>query len=150
MPQAMGFMPARRDAWAPPERLHFRRNRWRLARFDQGAAGPFVPRSPPRRMHMLVPTMAFALWMVALPSAQPPLTLDDLQAASDELDASGERVKLKLVTPETVAIAQGFLDLPMCAERFVTLNGKRCVFVLERHYHPDGFVGAPNGFHKGV
>jgi hypothetical protein len=99
---------------------------------------------------MLVPTMAFALWMVALPTAQPPLTLDGLQAATNQLDARGERVKLKLVTPEIVGIAQGFVNLPMGAERFVTLHGKRCVFVLERHFHPDGFVGAPNGWHKGV
>jgi hypothetical protein len=99
---------------------------------------------------MLTPTIAFALWMVALPSAQPPLSLDQLQAASDALDATGERVKLKLVTPEIVGIAQGFLDLPMGAERYVTLHGKRIAFVLERHYHPPGFVGAPNGWHKGV
>ena len=99
---------------------------------------------------MLVPTMAFAMWMVSLPAGAPPMSLDGLQAASDRLDASGERVKVKLVTPELVGIAEGFLTLPMGAERFVTLHGKRCVFVLERHYHPDGFVGAPNGWHKGV
>lgn len=99
---------------------------------------------------MLVPTIAFALWMVSLPTAQPPLSLDQLQAASDELDTSGERVKLKLVTPEIVGLAQGFLDLPMGAERYLTLDGKRCAFVLERHYHPPGYVGAPNGWHKGV
>jgi hypothetical protein len=88
--------------------------------------------------------------MVALPSAQPPLSLDQLQAASDALDSDGERVKMKLVTPEIVGIAQGFLDLPMGAERYLTLGGKRCAFVLEPHYHPPGFVGAPNGWHKGV
>ena len=27
---------------------------------------------------------------------------------------------------------------------------KRYVFVLERHYHPPGFVGGPTGYHKGV
>ena len=38
----------------------------------------------------------------------------------------------------------------MGAEHYETLGGKRYVFVLERHYHPPGFVGAPNGWHKGV
>jgi hypothetical protein len=99
---------------------------------------------------MLVPTMAFAMWMVALPAAQPRMSVDQLQAASDRLDMTGERVKLKLVTPELVAIAQRYVTLPMGAERYATLHGKRYVFVLEQHYHPDGFVGAPNGWHKGV
>jgi hypothetical protein len=98
---------------------------------------------------MLVPTIAFAIWMVS-PTSQPSLSLDQLQAASDHLDASGERVKIKWVTPALVGVAQGFVNLPMGSERFVTLNGKRCVFVLEKHYHPQGFVGAPNGWHKGV
>jgi hypothetical protein len=49
-----------------------------------------------------------------------------------------------------VRVAQGFLDLPMGAERFATVGGRRYVFVLEPHYHPPGFVGAPNGYHKGV
>jgi hypothetical protein len=40
--------------------------------------------------------------------------------------------------------------LPMGDERFVAIDGHRYVFVLERHYHPPGFVGAPNGWHKGV
>lgn len=99
---------------------------------------------------MLFPTMAFALWMVALPTAQPPVSLDGLLAGSERLDTWGERVKLKLVTPEIVSVAQSYLDLPMGAERYVTLEGKRYVFVLELHYHPPGFVGAPNGWHKGV
>ena len=59
-------------------------------------------------------------------------------------------MKLKLVTPEIVSVAQSYLDLPMGAERYVTLEGKRYVFVLEQHYHPPGFVGAPKGWHKGV
>jgi hypothetical protein len=75
-------------------------------------------------------------------------------AESDDSDAtgdtSGERVTLKLVTPAIVKVAKTFLDLPMGAERAVSIEGKRYVFVLERHYHPPGFVGGPHGWHKGV
>jgi hypothetical protein len=105
---------------------------------------------------MLVPTIAFAFWIVTLPNVMPPVSIDDLQAAtemqaaSDAEDTTGERVKLKLVTPEIVALAEGLLTLPMGTERFMTLDGRRLAFVLEQHYHPPGFVGGPNGWHKGV
>lgn len=65
-------------------------------------------------------------------------------------DTAGTRVHLKVVTPEIVRMAKTFLDLPMGAERSVTIDGRRYVFVLERHYHPPGFVGGPHGWHKGV
>jgi hypothetical protein len=38
----------------------------------------------------------------------------------------------------------------MGAERVAEILGQRYIFVLERHYHPPGFVGAPSGWHKGV
>ena len=60
------------------------------------------------------------------------------------------RVPVKLVTPAIVRVARTFLDLPMGAERSVEVEGRRYVFVLERHYHPPGFVGGPIGYHKGV
>jgi hypothetical protein len=62
----------------------------------------------------------------------------------------GERTVVKVVTPAIIRVAQSFLDLPMGDERFASIDGHRYVFVLERHYHPPGFVGAPNGWHKGV
>jgi hypothetical protein len=65
-------------------------------------------------------------------------------------ERGGERVAVKVVTTAIMHTAQSFLDLPMGAERFVTIDGRRYVFVLERHYHPPGFVGAPTGWHKGV
>ena len=132
---------------------------------------------------MLVPALAFAWWLVSLPSppaqearvhpgARAPASetaprgVDEteptaLDAAADEA-ASGmkaarddgarepERVAVKLVTPPIVQTARSLLDLPMGAERYATIEGRRYVFVLERHYHPPGFVGAPNGWHKGV
>jgi hypothetical protein len=65
-------------------------------------------------------------------------------------DTSGERVPVKLVTTGIVRVAKTFLDLPMGAERAANIDGRRYVFVLERHYHPPGFVGGPHGWHKGV
>jgi hypothetical protein len=92
---------------------------------------------------------------------------DDTRDTSDEdesspgeqaLDGEGEvaddppstRVRLKVVTPEIVRMAKSFLDLPMGAQRSVRIDGRRYLFVLERHYHPPGFVGGPQGWHKGV
>jgi hypothetical protein len=69
---------------------------------------------------------------------------------SDEAPSAGQRVSVKLVTPELVRLARSFLDLPMGAERPVNVDGRRYLFVLEHHYHPPGFVGGPNGWHKGV
>jgi hypothetical protein len=96
---------------------------------------------------MVVPSVALAWWLMSFPPV-PTVSVADLepQPAVQQSD----RVKLKLVTPLIVSVAQTFLDLPMGAERHVTLDGHRYVFVLEQHYHPPGFVGAPNGFHKGV
>jgi hypothetical protein len=131
---------------------------------------------------MLVPAIAFAWWLVSLPTfpLQPASSHgrvgraeraslearvrggataeDSLAGATEPAKASaaidgewsGERVMLKVVTPEIVRVAQGLLDLPMGDERFVGIDGHKYVFVLERHYHPPGFVGAPNGWHKGV
>jgi hypothetical protein len=129
---------------------------------------------------MLVPAIAFAWWVVSLPmpphhmeatahanddvaateSAAPTEAQrdarEDSQTSSeprllDSTEATGERVRLRgPITPRVVRMAQSFLDLPMGAERAVAMEGRRYLFVLEWHYHPPGFVGGPNGWHKGV
>ena len=114
---------------------------------------------------MLVSPFAFAWWLVSLPTMHwSAASTGELSRATlshetqatqpmeEPLDGewSGKRVALKIVTPEIIRVARGFLDLPMGDERFVAIDGHRYVFVLERHYHPPGFVGAPNGWHKGV
>jgi hypothetical protein len=120
---------------------------------------------------MFVPAIAFAWWLVALPmKALPVAALGNGDAdgalappsgaprnktgtipADDTSDTSGERVPLRGPIPtEVVRTAQTFLDLPMGAERVVRLDETDYVFVLEWHYHPRGFVGAPTGWHKGV
>ncbi|HVJ20945.1 MAG TPA: hypothetical protein VM686_36295 [Polyangiaceae bacterium] len=52
--------------------------------------------------------------------------------------------------PAVVEAARWFLNLPMGAGRFLSLNGKRYAFCLERHYHPPGYTRGPQGWHKGV
>jgi len=109
---------------------------------------------------MMVPAIAFACWFAAVPPHAPAhapaarlaATLDEPSAdAASSQEAQGlERVKVKLVNPAMVKAAESFIKLPMGSERYATVNGKRYVFVLEQHYHPPGFIGAPNGYHKGV
>jgi hypothetical protein len=107
---------------------------------------------------MVTPTLVVAWWLVSFPAAaQSPLPVDALESdpAAQTADVGGadvpeQRVKLKLVTPAIVRAAEELLDLPLGTEEYMTVDGKRYVFVLERHYHPQGFVGAPNGWHKGV
>jgi hypothetical protein len=116
---------------------------------------------------MFVPAIAFAWWLVALPmkafpttalgsgdtdaASAPPRTRRGADPADDTSDTSGERVPIRGPIPtEVVRTAQTFLDLPMGAERVVRLDETDYVFVLEWHYHPRGFVGAPTGWHKGV
>ena len=118
----------------------------------------------------MVSAFAFAWWLVALPHGAPPVAPggaerpqpSQTQAQVPSLSAAdavgteagdefgGPRSVLKVVTPEIIRVARTFLSLPMGEERFVRIDGHRYVFVLERHYHPPGFVGAPNGWHKGV
>lgn len=96
----------------------------------------------------MLSTVALAWVLVAHSPAQPQLSFDTLQAHIG--DTAGKRVKVKLVNPAMVRVAQKYVNLPMGSERYATVDGKRYVFVLEQHYHPLDFVGAPTGWHKGV
>lgn len=128
---------------------------------------------------MLVPAMAFAWWLVSFPSAstaavaaheptaaaaahaqaapgaQAPRASEarrDVQGSAQD----GRRVALKVVTPEIVNAAEHYLGVvmkqhaPIGTEQEITLDGRRYVLRLEWHYHPPGFVGAPNGWHHGI
>lgn len=104
---------------------------------------------------MLVPTMAFAWWLVAFPArAVGPINAPREEAIAGldqgELRAARRVMVRSALSPEMVHTAQTFLDLPMGAARTVVIDGRPYVFVLEWHYHAPGFVGAPNGWHKGV
>lgn len=105
---------------------------------------------------MIAPALVAAWWLVSFSPAAPfpadPRVSDvaSLDAEPAVHERTEQRVKPKLVTPALVSAAEELLNLPMGAEQYETINGTRYVFVLERHYHPPGFVGAPNGWHKGV
>ena len=49
-----------------------------------------------------------------------------------------------------VAKAKSLLSQPMGSEHPFELDGKRYLARLENHYHPPGFKGGPNGWHKGT
>ena len=70
---------------------------------------------------------------------------------NDSLRRPRERAIYRgLITSAIARAARSYLDLPMGSERTAVVDGESFVFVLEPHYHPPGFVGAPNGWHKGV
>jgi hypothetical protein len=117
---------------------------------------------------MLVPAMAF-VWCVlsaeasgtqhaahagtvaamVTASRRRPALVDGPSVA---MPTTGEqRTPIRSAIPaEVIAFAKTMVNLPMGAEQITEILGQRYVFVLERHYHPPGFVGAPVGWHKGV
>lgn len=126
---------------------------------------------------MLVPAIALSWWLASLPlqpyrpvaetsfkaeqpamepaeetsETDPALPEEQTTGSSDTPAPSGDRVLYRgIITPEIARVAATFLDLPMGAQRAANVEGHRFVFVLQRHYHPPGFKGAPNGWHKGV
>jgi hypothetical protein len=122
-----------------------------------------------REVMMLVPAMAFAWCVVSLPMRTPPATQGVHMARAGTTSSTStplapdngrpreapqgrsERTVLRgPIAPNVIAFARTLVNLPMGAEQVAEIDGQRYVFVLERHYHPPGFVGAPNGWHKGV
>jgi hypothetical protein len=68
---------------------------------------------------------------------------------------AGERLTPKVVTRPLIAAAEAFLAASgsraaIGSEQYETIDGRPYVLVIEWHYHPPGYVGAPNGWHKGV
>jgi hypothetical protein len=53
------------------------------------------------------------------------------------------------IPPEVTAKAKSLLNQPMGTEIPFEANGKKYMARLETHYHPQGYVGGPNGYHKG-
>lgn len=116
-----------------------------------------IPLKPHRRIPARRPT-ADAIVSEPLAEAtagdsadpQEPATTDD-DSSTESTAGTGERVMFRgIISAEIARVARTFLDLPMGAERPADVEGHRFVFVLERHFHPQGFIGAPNGWHKGV
>jgi hypothetical protein len=111
---------------------------------------------------MLIPAMAFA-WCVISAEAETAARTGAATVSS----AHRQAALVALPTPPTLAgqqlapirtaipapvidMARTLVNLPMGAQHVETIDGQKYVFVLERHYHPPGFVGAPSGWHKGV
>lgn len=127
---------------------------------------------------MFVPAMAFAWCVLSAEAAEtqsPPRSSTAIAAPSPRrapvapvdalappapaasatpagpVDPREQRTPIRSAIPlEVIAFAKTLVNLPMGAEQIKEIGGQRYVFVLERHYHPPGFVGAPVGFHKGV
>jgi hypothetical protein len=54
------------------------------------------------------------------------------------------------ISPEVAAEAKSLLHGDWGTETPFEANGKRYMARVEPHYHPPGFKGGPNGWHKGV
>jgi peptidoglycan hydrolase-like protein with peptidoglycan-binding domain len=54
------------------------------------------------------------------------------------------------IPPAVVAKAKTLLKYDYGTEIPFESEGRRYLARLERHYHPPGYVGGPNGWHKGV
>jgi hypothetical protein len=75
----------------------------------------------------------------------------DQHATEPAEERPHERTPIRGPLPlAVITFAKTLVNLPMGAEQIAEIDGQRYVFVLERHYHPPGFVGAPVGWHKGV
>jgi peptidoglycan hydrolase-like protein with peptidoglycan-binding domain len=62
----------------------------------------------------------------------------------------GYRAMTGRIPAGVVAKAKSLLHHDYGTEIPFELEGRRYVARLERHYHPPGYVGGPNGWHKGV
>jgi hypothetical protein len=109
---------------------------------------------------MLVVAMAFGWCVISAGSSArdhaargevPTASLEPQTAVAPAAAIEGERTPIRSAIPtDVIAFAKTLVNLPMGAEQVETIDGQRYIFVLERHYHPPGFVGAPIGWHKGV
>jgi|CZKU01.1.fsa_nt_gi hypothetical protein len=107
---------------------------------------------------MLIPAMAFG-WCVISAQAETSARNDAANAQRRALSApvtpptiDGQQLApiRTAIPPSVIDFAKTLVNLPMGAQQVEEIEGQRYVFVLERHYHPPGFVGAPSGWHKGV
>jgi hypothetical protein len=101
---------------------------------------------------MLVVAMAFAWCVISAEKSAPGIAAPQGQASVvPSAPVEGQRTPIRTAVPAPViAFAKTLVNLPMGTEQVEEIDGQRYVFVLERHYHPPGFVGAPVGWHKGV
>ncbi len=74
-------------------------------------------------------------------------------AASPDF-STHEFVAVKVLTPEIKDASERWLrefyNSPVGTRQTVVVEGRPLLFILQWHYHPPGYVGAPTGKHKGV
>lgn len=108
---------------------------------------------------MMAAAIAFALWYSSTPV--PPTTAElgshtsaSATAVAGQTGVAHKLVALKLVTPAIVDASEHWLKefykAPIGTQQQVTVDGRPLVFILQWHFHPEGFVGGPTGKHKGV
>jgi hypothetical protein len=63
---------------------------------------------------------------------------------------SGYRIMQGTVPESITQAAKQLLSKPFGFETYIELDGIKYFFRAEVHYHPQGYVGGPNGWHKGI
>ncbi len=115
---------------------------------------------------MMAAAIAFALWFSSTPTPPVPSALAgqtgelganagaSASAVAGPTGVAHKLVALKLVTPAIIDASERWLrefyKSPVGTQQNVVVDGRQLVFVLQWHFHPEGFVGGPTGKHKGV
>lgn len=96
--------------------------------------------------------VALASCAESVPVASEPAPIS--VAVSTPATAAPQFQAIKLLTPEIKDASERWLkefySSPVGTRQTVVVDGRRLLFILQWHYHPPGYVGAPTGKHKGV
>ncbi|HEX8791507.1 MAG TPA: hypothetical protein VF765_11200 [Polyangiaceae bacterium] len=108
---------------------------------------------------MMAAAIAFALWYstTPVPPTSGELAVNASASTSAVAGPAGvvhKLVALKLVTPAIIDASERWLKefykAPIGTQQNVVVDGRQLVFVLQWHFHPEGYVGGPTGKHRGV
>lgn len=116
---------------------------------------PACPMAGTMPMGFAPPAMAAAPTRIATPApaapSSPAPSPGPAPAGQAKAGAPPGYKTIKGAVPAGVtAKAKSLLSQPMGSEHPFELDGKRYFARLENHYHPPGYKGGPNGWHKGV
>lgn len=111
-----------------------------------GPAGNGLPSlSPELWLLPLIQTLAGLMGpQPAVETKKPPTSQQRTGAPSGYKPIKGK------IPTGVVSKAKSLLNQPMGTEVPFELEGRRYLARLEPHYHPPGYQGGPNGWHKGV
>jgi hypothetical protein len=94
--------------------------------------------------------------LVALVSCAPPESpgVSGEPVSPSAASSPHKYAAIKVLTPEIKDASERWLkevyNSPVGTQQTVVVDGRPLLFVLQWHYHPPGYVGAPTGKHKGV